>query len=125
MKLLIAAAACASTLAFSPCSPSIRTVRSLSTFKQPHTLSTLYSSPEDSSDVEAEAVEAIVLSAEEEKELGNLVANEEWSGLSMELTEVIATAVVEDLKLKSRDFLGENMHHYLQQYLPFFLLTIS
>jgi len=63
------------------------------------------SSPEDSSDVET--VEAIVLSAEEEKELGNLVANEEWSGLSMELTEVIATAVVEDLKKNSRDFLGK------------------
>ena len=119
MKLLIAAAACASTLGFSPCSPAIRTVRSLSTYKQPHTLSTLRisslgaaeikeevsSSPEDSSDVET--VEAIVLSAEEEKELGNLVANEEWSGLSMELTEVIATAVVEDLKKNSRDFLGE------------------
>ena len=105
MKLLIAAAACASTLAFSPCSPSIRTVRSLSTYKHPHTLLTLYSSPEDSSDVET--VEAIVLSAEEEKELGNLVANEEWNGLSMELTEVIATAVVEDLKKNSRDFLGK------------------
>lgn len=105
MKLLIAAAACASTLGFSPCSPAIRTVRSLSTYKQPHTLLALYSSPEDSSDVET--VEAIVLSAEEEKELGNLVANEEWNGLSMELTEVIATAVVEDLKKNSRDFLGE------------------
>ena len=105
MKLLIAAAACASTLGFSPCSPSIRTVCSLSTYKHPHTFLTLYSSPDESSDVET--VEAIVLSAEEEKELGNLVANEEWSGLSMELTEVIATAVVEDLKKNSRDFLGE------------------
>lgn len=109
MKLIIVAAACASTLGFSPCSPPIRTVRSLSTFK-PHTtltLSTLYSSPEDSSNEETVEVEAIVLSAEEEKQLGNLVANEEWNGLSMELTEVIATAVVEDLKKNSRDFLGK------------------
>ena len=48
------------------------------------------------------------LTAEEEEQLGNLVANEEWSGLSMELTEVIATAVVEDLKKNSRDFLGKD-----------------
>ena len=47
------------------------------------------------------------LTPEEEEKLGNLVANEEWSGLSMELTEVIATAVVEDLKRNSRDFLGK------------------
>ena len=45
---------------------------------------------------------------EEEEQLGNLVANEEWSGLSMELTEVIATAVVEDLKKNSRDFLAKD-----------------
>ena len=36
------------------------------------------------------------------------MANEEWSGLSMELTEVIATAVIEDLKKNSRDFLGKD-----------------
>ena len=124
MKLLIAAAACASTLGFSPCPPSIRrTVHSLSTsLHKPHSLSILYSSTEESSDEEP-VVEAIVLSAEEEKELGNLVANEEWSGLSMELTEVIATAVVEDLKLKSRDFLGENticITIYNNIYLSFF-----
>ena len=107
MKLLIAAAVCASTLAFSPCSPAIsRAVHGISTYNPHTTFSTLYSSPDESSD-EEETVEAIVLSAEEEKELGNLVANEEWSGLSMELTEVIATAVVEDLKKNSRDFLGK------------------
>ena len=48
------------------------------------------------------------LTAEEKEQIGNLVANEEWSGLSMELTEVIATAVIEDLKKNSRDFLGKD-----------------
>ena len=88
----------------SPTMPAVRTVSFVS-FCNRFSIEELNSSPDESSDVET--VEAIVLSAEEEKELGNLVANEEWSGLSMELTEVIATAVVEDLKKNSRDFLGK------------------
>ena len=47
------------------------------------------------------------LTPEEEEKLGNLVANEEWAGLSMELADVVRTAVVEDLKKNSRDFLGK------------------
>jgi len=42
------------------------------------------------------------LTPEEEEKVGNLVANEEWAGLSMELAEVVTTAVVEDLKKNSR-----------------------
>ena len=73
-------------------------------------ISYLQSSPES---IDAEIVpdssasDVPQLTAEEEEQIGNLVANEEWSGLSMELTEVIATAVVEDLKKNSRDFLGK------------------
>mmetsp|Transcript_1430 Transcript_1430/g.3299 ORF Transcript_1430/g.3299 Transcript_1430/m.3299 type:complete len:242 (+) Transcript_1430:69-794(+) len=48
------------------------------------------------------------LTPEEEEQVGNLVANEEWEGLSMELAEVVTTAVVEDLKKNSRDFLGKD-----------------
>jgi len=51
---------------------------------------------------------AIELSAEEKKAVGNLVADEEWAGLSMELADVVRTAVVEDLKKNSRDFLGKD-----------------
>lgn len=46
------------------------------------------------------------LTEEKEAELGNLVADEEWAGLSMELAEIVRTAVVEDIKKNSRDFLG-------------------
>jgi hypothetical protein len=42
------------------------------------------------------------------KEVGNLVVNDEWEGLTMELTEVIRTAVMEDIKAKSREFLGKD-----------------
>jgi len=38
--------------------------------------------------------------------VGNLVADDEWTGISLELTEVIRTAVVEDMKKNARDFLG-------------------
>jgi hypothetical protein len=46
--------------------------------------------------------------AEEQRRIGNLVADEEWNGLSMELAEIIRTAVVEDMKKNSRDFLGKD-----------------
>ena len=45
---------------------------------------------------------------EEKKEaVGNLVENDEWEGLTMELSEVIKTAVVEDIKKKTKDFIGK------------------
>jgi hypothetical protein len=44
----------------------------------------------------------------EQKRVGNLVADEEWAGITMELAEIIKTAVVEDLKKNSRDFLGKD-----------------
>ena len=44
----------------------------------------------------------------EEVKVGNLVADEEWAGLSMELADVIRTAVVEDLKRNSREFLRKD-----------------
>uniref|UniRef100_A0A7S4R085 Uncharacterized protein n=1 Tax=Ditylum brightwellii TaxID=49249 RepID=A0A7S4R085_9STRA len=46
--------------------------------------------------------------AEEEKAVGNLVADDEWAGLSMELTELVRVAVLEDVKKQTRDFLGKD-----------------
>ena len=57
---------------------------------------------EDPSDgiIEAEVVE-------EQKEIvGNLVADDEWAGVTMELSELVQRAVVEDLKGKTREFLN-------------------
>ena len=47
---------------------------------------------------------------EEEKAdaVGNLVENDEWEGLTMELSEIIQTAVVEDIKKNARDFIGKD-----------------
>ena len=45
--------------------------------------------------------------ASNEEAVGNLVADDEWEGLGMELSEIVRIAVIEDLKKKSRDFLGK------------------
>lgn len=44
---------------------------------------------------------------EKEKAVGNLVENDEWEGLTMELSEVIKVAVIEDMKKNTKDFLGK------------------
>ena len=56
----------------------------------------------------AESVDDVKLESEEEKKeaVGNLVADDEWNGLSMELSEIVRVAIVEDLKKNAREFLG-------------------
>jgi hypothetical protein len=51
----------------------------------------------------------VTFSSDEEKDevVGNLVADDEWTGLGMELTDVISKAVMEDMKNNARDFLGK------------------
>ena len=45
---------------------------------------------------------------EKKKAVGNLVADDEWNGLTMELSDLVRLAVVEDLKKNARDFLGKD-----------------
>jgi hypothetical protein len=73
-------------------------------------LQPLYSSPNsDSEPVDAEIVAKFEeLTDEQQQQVGNLVADEEWAGLSMELADVVRTAVIEDLKKNSRDFLNKD-----------------
>jgi hypothetical protein len=40
--------------------------------------------------------------------VGNLVEDDEWMGLSMELGELVRVAVIEDLKRSARGFLGKD-----------------
>jgi len=46
--------------------------------------------------------------SEQVEQVGNLCADDEWMGLSMELSELVRVAVIEDVKKKSRDFLGKD-----------------
>mmetsp|Transcript_1391 Transcript_1391/g.2978 ORF Transcript_1391/g.2978 Transcript_1391/m.2978 type:complete len:218 (-) Transcript_1391:391-1044(-) len=44
---------------------------------------------------------------EDAEKIGNLVADDEWMGLSMELSELVRVAVIEDVKRQTRDFIGK------------------
>jgi uncharacterized membrane protein YcjF (UPF0283 family) len=49
------------------------------------------------------------MTAEQKKVVvGNLVAEDEWNGLTMELAELVRLSIVEDLKKNARDFLGKD-----------------
>ena len=106
--LFLAAACVAGTHAFAPA----RVAQSgcLQTAHSRYNVSPLQESAEGNQEKNTEEVEevAIELTAEEKEALGNLVADEEWAGLYMELADVVRTAVVEDLKKNSRDFLGKD-----------------
>lgn len=99
--LLLAAAAAydVGTHAFAPAVHSVRVSQVVDAKVAP-----LHSSVDENNNEEA----AVEFSAEEKEAVGNLVADEEWAGLSMELADVVRTAVVEDLKKNSRDFLGKD-----------------
>jgi len=64
-----------------------------------------------SSEGEAEGESKEPETSEEKVEaVGNLVENDEWEGLTMELSEVIKLAVVEDIKKNTRDFIGKEAY---------------
>ena len=110
MKILLLLAACAagSVLSFAPsCSTTRLTSRAvlpqLQSTPEPNEEPIAATSATDDATSEEEE-----LTPEEIEKVGNLVADEEWAGLSMELADVVRTAVVEDLKKNSRDFLGKD-----------------
>jgi hypothetical protein len=45
---------------------------------------------------------------EKAKAVGNLIENDEWLGLTLELSELVRTAVIEDIKTNAREFLGKD-----------------
>lgn len=70
----------------------------------------LHESIAEGEDAMAEADAALKsMPVEEQKEkIGNLVADDEWMGLSMEITELVRTAIIEDVKSKTSDFIGKD-----------------
>lgn len=48
------------------------------------------------------------LTPEEVTKVGNLVADDEWMGLSMEISELVRTAIIEDTKQNLREFIGKD-----------------
>ena len=70
----------------------------------------LQESSTDGEDAMAEADAALKsMPVEEQKEkIGNLVADDEWLGLGMEISELVRTAIIEDVKAKTSDFIGKD-----------------
>ena len=105
VKIIFIASSClALALGFSPTCTSRKLIHPVRlTNVEP-----LRSSP-DEEQIDATIIEKLdALTPEQQQEVGNLVADEEWAGLSMELADVVRAAVVEDLKKNSRDFLGKD-----------------
>ena len=72
-------------------------------------ISPLFSTPEGDEDAEVQKlVENSKLSEEEVEQVGNLVADDEWMGLSMELSELVRVAVIEEVKKNTADFIGKD-----------------
>jgi hypothetical protein len=60
--------------------------------------------------VDSETLDSPTEMTEEKKKevVGNLVANDEWEGLTLELAELVRLSIVEDVKKNARDFLGKD-----------------
>lgn len=102
--ILTILAACAAVRGFTPsCRHHSLLARSLSTVPQRVASSLLQSAPNEAADASSDEITP----EEEQRRIGNLVADEEWNGLSLELADIIRMAVVEDLKKNSREFLGK------------------
>merc|ERR1719162_2393083 len=83
-----------------------RVVSSVRTYR--HIPATLLFNAENPSEEEvASMMEKSKLSTEEVEEVGNLVADDEWLGLGMELSELVRVAVIEEAKKNTSDFIGK------------------
>ena len=70
----------------------------------------VYSSEGEEKEPVTEEEKEQVTEDQKEEAVGNLVENDEWEGLTMELSEVIKMAVVEDIKKKTREFTGKDQY---------------
>ena len=68
----------------------------------PHRAFLFASLPTDNDDVTKSSEQE-----EKDKAVGNLVADDEWDCLGLELSELVKRAVMEDLKKNAREFLGK------------------
>lgn len=82
--------------------------RSLATIRTPTSSTSLLSLSEEEQEQELNDNFNQLTDKEKKKAVGNLVADDEWTGLSMELSELVRLAVVEDLKKNTRDFIGKD-----------------
>mmetsp|Transcript_7472 Transcript_7472/g.8602 ORF Transcript_7472/g.8602 Transcript_7472/m.8602 type:complete len:286 (-) Transcript_7472:131-988(-) len=68
----------------------------------------LYNAAEPTDEEIESALEKSKLSDEDVEKVGNLVADDEWMGLGMELSELVRVAVIEECKKNTADFIGKD-----------------
>lgn len=66
----------------------------------------LSSEPQNDSDADVDM--SSLTKEEKEQVVGNLVADDEWNGLTLELSELVRLSIVEDLKKNAREFLDKD-----------------
>jgi len=111
MKLITCLLVLANAKAFCPSSPTVQSLRTSLVTAGPgithghnQVRPILFSSESGDGGEDNGALAKVEL----ERKVGNLVADDEWMGLSMELTELVRMSVIEDIKEKTRDFLGSD-----------------
>jgi hypothetical protein len=72
------------------------------------TTTTLFNSNEPTEQEIEDAIAKTKLSPEEVSQVGNLVADDEWMGLGMELSELVRVAVIEEVKKNTSNFIGKD-----------------
>ena len=72
-----------------------------------HSSTTLFNAAEPSEEEMVSIMEKTKLTDEEVEKVGNLVTDDEWMGLGMELSEIVRCAVLEDVKRNTADFIGK------------------
>ncbi len=69
---------------------------------------TLFNAAEPSDEEMQTALDSSKLSDEEVEKVGNLVADDEWMGLGLELSEIVRVAVIEEVKKNTAEFIGKD-----------------
>jgi hypothetical protein len=106
LNKLIIIAAFAQSSAFSVVTPGTKLAWSSTTNLGSPSTTTLFNAAEPTDEEMATALEGSKLSDEEVEKVGNLVADDEWMGLGMELSEIVRCAVIEEVKKNTADFIG-------------------
>ena len=84
-----------------------RTVASLRPFEHTSIETRLFDTVGPNDEEIESMMEKTKLTDEEIENVGNLVTDDEWMGLGMELSEIVRCAVLEEAKKNTADFIGK------------------
>jgi hypothetical protein len=106
LSKVIIIATFAQSSAFSVVSPNTK-LASSTNFNSPST-TTLFNAAEPTDEEMQSILDNTKLTDDEVEKVGNLVADDEWMGLGMELSEIVRCAVIEEAKKNTAEFTGSD-----------------